>query len=46
MKNEDDILTMYNFVRDLGYTGVDDKKLNRKTFFRTEILNRMEIEQK
>ena len=33
MKNEDDILTMYNIVRDLGYTGIDDKKSNRKTFF-------------
>ena len=33
MKNENYILTMYNIVRDLGYTGVDDKKSNRKTFF-------------
>ena len=33
MKNEDDILTMYNIVRDLGYTGDGDKKSNRKTFF-------------
>ena len=33
MKNEDDILTMYNIVRDIGYTGVDDKKSNKKTFF-------------
>ena len=33
MKNEDDILTMYNIERDLGYTGVGDKKSNRKTFF-------------
>ena len=33
MKNEDDILTTCNIVRDLGYTGVGDKKSNRKTFF-------------
>ena len=33
MKNEDDISTMYNIVRDLRYTGVDNKKSNRKTFF-------------
>ena len=33
MENEDDTLTMYNILRDLGYTGVDDKKPNRKTFF-------------
>ena len=33
MKNEDDNLTMYNNVRDLGYTGVGDKKSNRKTLF-------------
>ena len=26
MKNEDDILMMYNIVRGLGYTGVDDKQ--------------------
>ena len=33
MKNEDDILTMYYIVRDLGYTGVGGIKSNRKTFF-------------
>ena len=33
MKNENDIFTMYNIVKDLGYTGVGDKKSNRKTFF-------------
>ena len=33
MKNEDDILMMFNIVRDLAYTGVGDKKSNRKTFF-------------
>ena len=31
IKNEDDILMMYDIVRDLGYTGVGDKKSNRKT---------------
>ena len=24
---------MYNIIRDLGYTGIGDKKSNRKTFF-------------
>ena len=32
-KNENDILKMNNILRDLGYTGVGHKKLNRKTFF-------------
>ena len=33
MKNESDNLMMNNFINDLGYTGVGDKKSNRKTFF-------------
>ena len=33
MKNEDDVLLMYNFIRDLGYTGRGGKQTNRKTFF-------------
>ena len=33
MKNENDILTMYNLIRDLGYTVVGDEKSNRKVFF-------------
>ena len=33
MKNEGDILMMYNIVRDLGYTGRGDRQSNRKTFF-------------
>ena len=37
MKNEHDILMMNNIIGDLGYTGVGDKKWNRKTFF-TKIL--------
>ena len=32
MKNEDDILMMYNILRDLGYTGRGDRQSNRKTF--------------
>ena len=30
MKNGDDILTMYNFLRDLGYAGRGDRHANRK----------------
>ena len=33
MKNEDDILMMYNIVRDLGYTGDGGRDSKRKTFF-------------
>ena len=33
MKNENDILMMYNIIRDLGYTGVGDRDSKRKTFF-------------
>ena len=33
MKNEDNILMMYNIIRDLGYTGRGDRQSNRKTFF-------------
>ena len=33
MKNENDILMMYNIINDLGYTGVGDKPSKRKTFF-------------
>ena len=32
MKNEDDILVMYNLVRDLEYTGTGDRQSNRKIF--------------
>ena len=32
VKNESDMLMMNNNVRDLGYTGVGDKKSNKKTF--------------
>ena len=39
MKNEDDALTVYNIVRRLGYTGVDDKTSNRKTFFAITLPN-------
>ena len=40
MKNEADILMMNNIIRDLGYTGIGDKKSNRKTFL-TEILPKL-----
>ena len=33
MKNESDILTMYNIIRDLGYTGIEERKSNSKIFF-------------
>ena len=32
-KNEKDVLMMNNIVNDLGYTGIGDKKSNRKSFF-------------
>ena len=32
MKNENDILTMNIIINDFGYTGVADKKTNKKTF--------------
>ena len=33
LRNEDDNLTMYKNIRTLGYTGVGDKKSNRRTIF-------------
>ena len=33
MKNEDDILLMYNSLRDLGYTFMGDRDSKRKIFF-------------
>ena len=33
MRNENDILMMYNIIRDLGYNGVGDRDSKRKTFF-------------
>ena len=33
MKNENDILMMYNIERSLGYTGIIDRPSLRKTFF-------------
>ena len=33
MENENDILMMNKIIRDLGFTGIGDKKSNRKTFF-------------
>ena len=37
MKNENDILMMNNIIRDLVYTGVGDKKSNRKIFLTTTL---------
>ena len=33
MKDENDILMMYNIIRDLGYNGTGDRDSKRKTFF-------------
>ena len=33
MKNENDILMMYNIIRDIGYNGIGDRDSKRKTFF-------------
>ena len=33
MKNENDILMMYNIIRDRGYTGIGDRDSAKKTFF-------------
>ena len=37
MKDEKDILMMYNIIRDLGYTGIGDRDSKRKTFFTEEL---------
>ena len=33
MRDENDILMMYNIIRDLGYDGIGDRDSKRKTFF-------------
>ena len=33
LKNENDILMLFNIIRDLGYTGIGDNKSKRKFFF-------------
>ena len=33
MEDENDILMMYNIIRDLGYNGTNDRDSKRKTFF-------------
>ena len=33
MKNDSDILMMNNIIKDLGYTGLCDRKSYRRTFF-------------
>ena len=40
LKNENDILMLYNIVRDIGYTGIGDNKSKRKLFL-TETLPRL-----
>ena len=40
LKNEKDILMLYNIMNDLGYTGIGDNKSKRKTFL-TETLPRL-----
>ena len=40
MKNENDILEMYNIINDLGYTGDVDRDSKRETFF-TKILPKL-----
>ena len=37
MKNESDILMMNNIIRDLGYTGREDRDSKRKNFFTTTL---------
>ena len=32
LKNENDILKLYNIIRDIGYTGIGDNKSKRRTF--------------
>ena len=39
MKNENDILMMNNIINDLGYTGIGDRNLFRKSFLRKHFLN-------
>ena len=40
LKNENDILMLYNIINDLGYMGIGDNKSKRKTFL-TETLPRL-----
>ena len=39
IKNKNDILMMDNIISDLGYTGIGDRKWNRKTFFTITLPN-------
>ena len=39
MKDENDILMMYNIINDLKYTGVGDRDSKRKTFFLKKLPN-------
>ena len=40
LKNDNDILMLYNFINDLGYTGIGDNKSKRKLFL-TETLPKL-----
>ena len=42
MKDENDILMMYNIIRDLGYNGTGDRDSKRKTFFTKKLLKLVE----
>ena len=37
LKNENDILMLYNIINDLGYTGIGDNKSKRKTFLKEKL---------
>ncbi len=39
MKDENDILMMYNIIRDLGYNGIGDRHSKRKIFFTKSFQN-------
>ena len=37
MKNDDDLLMLYNILKDVKYTGIGDRPSNRKNFFTIEL---------
>ena len=43
MKNENDRITLYNFLTDVGYTGIGDEKNNQNLFFKKLIKNYRKI---
>ena len=42
LKNENDILMLYNIINDLGYTGIGDDKSKRKIFLTETLPNLVE----